>query len=169
MIKGYASVFFDGTERTEYSLGTHSGRPYVERIERSAFDNALSRGDDVVALFNHDPNNVLGRSSSGTLKLSLDSRGLAYEIEPDETTIAQNVLRMQKRGDIPGSSFAFRVDKERIIEDGDKMVRSIEDVTLDIAQRHSDRHIFVSRQVLFVLRSIEISSVGRYFRRTDAR
>ena len=82
MIEGYAAVFYDGTERTEFRLGPNM----VERIHPGAFDEAF-RDDDVVALFNHDQSLIIGRRSAGTLRLSLDARGARYEIDEGETTI----------------------------------------------------------------------------------
>ena len=86
---------------------------FVEEIAPGAFDDVL--GDDVRALFNHDPNFVLGRTLSGTLSLSVDSEGLRYEITPPDTqTVRDLVLAPIARRDITGSSFAFR-----IAQDGD--------------------------------------------------
>ena len=65
---------------------------------------------DTRGLFNHDPNYLLGRTTSGTLRLSVDERGLAYEIDtPDTLTIRDLVVAPIARGDMSGSSFAMRV------------------------------------------------------------
>ena len=124
-ITGYAAVFYDGTPGTEFELpgGVR------ERISRSAFDRAVHE-DDVVGLFNHDLNQLLGRTSAGTLRLSIDSRGLRYDIEPGETTLHSYVSSLQKRGDLTGSSFGFNVKKQSIRKDGDIYVRELEDVEL---------------------------------------
>ena len=58
-------------------------------------------------LFNHDPNLLLGRTSAGTMKLSVDSRGLVYDISAADTTAAKDVLKHLQRGDLTGSSFSF--------------------------------------------------------------
>ena len=83
IIAGYGAVFYDGTPETEYKLWDDM----VERIMPGAFDRAISEKHDVRGLFNHDPNHVLGRTKSGTMKLSVDSKGLADEIETGATTI----------------------------------------------------------------------------------
>lgn len=76
---------------------------FREIIKPGAFDSVLT--DDVRALFNHDPNFILGRSASGTLQLSLDDRGLKYDIDaPDTQTIRDLVLAPMLRGDISQSS-----------------------------------------------------------------
>lgn len=102
---------------------------FVEQIDRHAFDNVLN--DDVRALFNHDPNMVLGRTKSGTLKLSVDDIGLRYEIIPPDTTWANDLIKSMERGDINQSSFAFVVDYENngdsweYDEDNDLYIRTI--------------------------------------------
>ncbi|MDN8705120.1 HK97 family phage prohead protease, partial [Staphylococcus aureus] len=69
--------------------------------------------DDVRGLFNHDPNYILGRTTAGTLSLSVNERGLVYDITaPDTQTIRDLVLAPMQRGDINQSSFAFRVARD---------------------------------------------------------
>jgi HK97 family phage prohead protease len=121
-IEGYGAVFYDGTPATEYVLWEGRTERVVERIMRTAFANALTRGDDVRGLFNHDPNQVLGRTSSATMTLSVDERGLAYSILPGDTTVSRDVQEYLKRKDVTGSSFSFSVEEERWTEtkDGDK-------------------------------------------------
>lgn len=131
-IKGYAAVFYDGTPETEFRLWPGM----VERIAKGAFDRALKDGDDVRGLFNHDPNLILGRTEAKppTLRLSVDSKGLRYEIDPPDTQVARDLLVAIKRGDVTGSSFGFRVKAEKFIRpEKDKegpVVRQIEDVEL---------------------------------------
>ena len=90
--------------------------------------NSLSEslgGFRVRGLFNHDPNFVLGRTKSGTLRLTLDDTGLRYEIDaPDTQTVRDLVLAPLQRGDIDGSSFNFRVahDGERWYYDDDGLL-----------------------------------------------
>lgn len=99
-IAGYAAVF---NMRSDL-LGGY----FVEIIAPGAFDEVLAQ--DVRGLFNHDPNYLLGRTTSGTLRLSVDARGLAYEIDtPDTLTIRDLVVAPIARGDMSGSSFAMRV------------------------------------------------------------
>mgnify|MGYP000900572247 CR=1 FL=1 len=99
---GYASVFNRTTD-----LGY-----FVESIHPDAFNQALSRGDDTRALFNHDPNLILARSTSGTLKMSVDEVGLRTEIEMPETTLGRDLKVLIERGDISQMSFGFYIEKE---------------------------------------------------------
>ena len=100
-VTGYAAVF---DSYSEEMWG------FREKIARGAFDNVLN--DDVRALFNHDPNFVLARSKSGTLRMSIDERGLKYEFEAPNTQAGNDLLESIRRGDVDQSSFAFSVDTE---------------------------------------------------------
>lgn len=101
-LEGYAAVFNAETEIAGL---------FRERIEPGAFAQAVVR-DDVRALFNHDANFVLGRTTAGTLLLSEDATGLRYGVEPPNTTWANDLMVSIQRGDISQSSFAFSVDEE---------------------------------------------------------
>jgi len=84
---------------------------FREIIKPGAFDGVL--GDDVRALFNHDPNYILGRTASNTLRLSVDESGLLYDIEaPDTQTVRDMILAPLKRGDVTQSSFQFTVARD---------------------------------------------------------
>src|SRR5262245_48535456 len=94
-IVGYAATFYKADDpRTQFQ----QYEDLVERILPGAFDRAL-REDDVRGLFNHEVGFVLGRVSSGTLKLSADSTGLHYEIKTPPTQQARDLLELIKRGD----------------------------------------------------------------------
>ena len=89
---------------------------FREVFAPGAFDRVVGRkrtdprgGVDVVALFNHDQNLVLGRTTSGTLDLAQNDRGLAYAITPPDTMLGRDLLTLIRRGDIYGASFAFSV------------------------------------------------------------
>lgn len=128
-ISGYAAVFYrSDVPGTEFRLADD----YVERIQPGAFDNALKNADDARALFNHDSNQVLGRVSSGTLRLNVDEVGLRYEIDLPDTQLGRDVATIIERGDVSGSSFAFTVrDKgSQVTREAENMVRNITDVSL---------------------------------------
>ena len=80
---------------------------FQETIAAGAFDDVMR--DDVRCLFNHDPNLILGRTLSGTLRLSLDATGLLYEVDLPDTEMARSVAEAVERGDVTQSSFAFIV------------------------------------------------------------
>ena len=115
-IGGYAAVF---NMRSDLLGGS-----FIEEIAPGAFDGVMTQ--DVRALFNHNPNYLLGRTKSGTLKLSLDSRGLHYEIDlPDTQTVRDLVMTPLMRGDMTGSSFTMLVAEDEWRQEGDVIVRTI--------------------------------------------
>lgn len=103
---GYAAVF----EREAVIAGF-----FREQIAAGAFADAI-QADDVRALFNHDPNFVLGRNTAGTLTLSEDETGLRYEVDPPDTQWARDLLVSVQRGDVTQSSFGFEVLEEKWTE-----------------------------------------------------
>lgn len=102
-VEGYAALF---------NVTADIGGWFEERIEPGAFKEALKRSD-IRALFNHDPNFILGRSTAGTLEVKEDEKGLHYRFEAPDTTFGNDFLKMLRRGDISQSSFAFTVAKQR--------------------------------------------------------
>lgn len=79
---------------------------FVETVKRGAVDKSLADGVDVMARYNHET--LLGRTSSGTVRLASDSVGLAYEIDLPDTSAGRDLAVLAKRGDVYQSSFAFR-------------------------------------------------------------
>ena len=96
-IEGYAAIF-----GSMANIGS-----YQERIAFGAFRASLAR--DVVALLDHDASKVLGRTGSGTLRLSEDSRGLHFALELPDTQSGRDIQALAERGDLGGMSFGFRV------------------------------------------------------------
>lgn len=85
---------------------------FEERVAKGAFDDV--KGDDVRALFNHDPNLVLARTKSKTLELFTDKEGnLAYRFKTPNRSYAKDLEDAVKSGDVDQSSFAFRVAEEK--------------------------------------------------------
>ena len=125
VIFGYAARFYDGTPATEFELWTDT----VERIMPMAFDKALAE-DDVRALFNHDTNHILGRTTAKTLTLGKDDLGLRYEIDVPATTLGRDLALSVKRGDVTGSSFSFVTTDEEWRKEGGKNIREIKGVQL---------------------------------------
>jgi HK97 family phage prohead protease len=127
-IEGYASVFYaPGDKGSEYWLA----HDVSERVMPGAFDRTLSSSAEVAALWNHNPDFLLGSRSARTLRLSTDAKGLKYSIDynpddPQHETVYQKLLR----GDIPGSSFSFTIRKENVRRVDGGFVRELLDVNL---------------------------------------
>jgi hypothetical protein len=103
---------------------------FREKIAAGAFSGVLDA--DVRALLNHDANEILGRTKSGTLRLFDEERGLRFELDLPDSPTGNNVREAIGRGDIDGASFRFVIDEESW--DGDvrtvKTVKELQDITL---------------------------------------
>lgn len=117
-LAGYAAVF---NELSEDFFGMR------EKIARGAFAKSIKE-DDVRMLWNHDPNYILARTKSGTLKLWEDDKGLAFEAIPPDTQFANDLIKSIRRGDVSQNSFGFTVRKHNF--DEEKRVRTLQDVRL---------------------------------------
>lgn len=78
-----------------------------EALARTAFDDALAGDPDVKALFNHNASELLGSTRGGTLRLDVDDRGLAFEVDLPDTPDGHKVRTLVGRGDLSGMSFGF--------------------------------------------------------------
>lgn len=102
-LEGHAAVF-----NSPAAIGS-----FTETIRPGAFRaSLLTPGRDVLALVDHDPGRLLGRTASGTLRLSEDGRGLVYSVDVPDTQLGHDVLALAQRGDLGGCSFGFRVTDE---------------------------------------------------------
>ena len=118
VVRGYAAVFDSYSE----DLGG-----FIEIIKKGAFDDVLN--DDVRAFYNHSDSFLLGRVSSGTLRVWQDETGLGYEVKMPNTTYANDLIELMRRGDVNQSSFAFLVGRDRWEKRNGKNVRIIEKVS----------------------------------------
>lgn len=89
---------------------------FREKFAASAFDDLVARHPndprqkiDVPFLFNHDPNEITGRTSNGRLTLTKEARGLGYRHTPLMTTRGRDLVLMVEDRTITGASFAFTV------------------------------------------------------------
>lgn len=103
-ITGYAVVF----DTESQDLG------FIETIKRGAITQELVDSCDVFAKFNHDDNKILARSNQGkgSLRLTVDEKGLKYEFEAPNTDLGNTLLENIRRGEIYQSSFAFAISQD---------------------------------------------------------
>ena len=123
-VTGYAAVFYNPNDPgTQFDM-RQDGRIY-ERVLHGAFDGVEQA--DVLALYEHDRANLLGRTTAGTLRLSLDTRGLRYHLTPPATQLGRQITESIRRGDLRNSSFGFRVPPggDNWRHDGSATVREI--------------------------------------------
>jgi HK97 family phage prohead protease len=108
VLAGYAARFGELSE----DLGG-----YREMLAPGCFAKSL-QANDVRAFFNHDFNHLLGRTKSGTLRLTEDSEGLAFEVDLADNSLSEMVYSLVKRGDLDGVSFGFYAIQDQWNEDG---------------------------------------------------
>jgi HK97 family phage prohead protease len=101
-ISGYAVVF----DKFSSILGGKTFG-FREKITRAAFDGVDMSG--VIATFNHNFDNVLARTDSGSLSLTMDDVGLRYSFESPNTSYGNDLLENVRNGNVKGSSFMFTV------------------------------------------------------------
>ena len=100
-ITGYAAVF------NKYSVDMG----FREKIAPGAFRSAL-KISDARALYNHNPDYVLGRQSAGTLTLREDDKGLWMEVSPPNTSYARDLVENIRLKNIKEQSFGFTVKSD---------------------------------------------------------
>jgi len=124
-VEGYASVF-------ESRSGNLGG--FVEKVRNTAFNKTIKEAD-VRALWNHDPQYLLGRTSAKTLDISLDDKGLYYRALLPNTTYGKDLAELLERRDVRESSFTFfKIQDEWDLTDEGYPQRSLVEVGLiDVA------------------------------------
>lgn len=117
ILAGHAAVF---DKDSEEMWG------FTERVAKGAFTKTL-QDDDIRGLFNHNPDYVLGRNRSKTLRLAEDAVGLGFEVDLPDTQLARDLVVSIERGDITGCSFGFSTiaDRWEYAEDGSRTLRTL--------------------------------------------
>jgi uncharacterized protein len=121
VISGYAAVFNSKT-----SIGDF----FEEVIAPGAFARTISENGDIRALFNHNWDHVLGRTRNGTLKVEEDNRGLKFEVELPNTSLARDLAESLRRGDINQCSFGFYATNDTWDYAVEPAVRTLNEVEL---------------------------------------
>ncbi len=136
-LAGYAAKY----ETLSQNLGG-----FVETIHRGAFDKSLADGLDVLARYNHDDNMLLGRTASGTVRLSSDDTSLMYEVDLPDTQVGRDLAVLAARGDVYQSSFAFYTveDEWGMTEQGFPMRSLIATRLVDVAPVNTPAYLDTS-------------------------
>jgi HK97 family phage prohead protease len=122
---GHASVV-----NTPYEMWDTFG-PYMEVIDGDAFTRTLASSPDVAFLVNHK-GVTMARTTNDSLRLSMDSVGLAVEawLNPKRQDVSDLVVAIQDR-DVTEMSFAFMLGEDGGIWTNDMQVFRIQDLDLD--------------------------------------
>lgn len=113
---GYAVVWGEVTQEIP---------DFTERFQQGAFTEWLTTNPDVVALFNHDEDHLLGRTLSGTLRIQEDETGLKVKIDLPATPLGEEIKELVRRGDLRGMSIRFVATSETFEDTPDGLLRTV--------------------------------------------
>jgi HK97 family phage prohead protease len=104
---------------------------FREKIAPTAFDSALAPDADIRCLFNHNPDSVLARTTSGTLKVQKTADSMDFIACLADTTWARDAIQSISRGDISEMSFGMKNIRDSWSQAPDGMrIRTIESADL---------------------------------------
>lgn len=121
-LRGYAAVF----NSLSHDLGN-----FRETINPGAFRGTLkTRG--VLALYGHDRLALLGRTSTGSLKLHEDGYGLAFQLHLPSTQLGRDIAELVADGELSQMSFGFLVppNGDTWSREGTRNIRTLREVIL---------------------------------------
>jgi HK97 family phage prohead protease len=121
VLEGYAIVF-DTRSSTLYQ-GNFS---FQEVIENRSLDNVET--DDVYLLYNHNYENVLGSTKSGTLGFTVTEKGLYFRSTLPDTEKGKEIYSLVKRGDLNQMSFGFTVKSDSWDTTTEPYLRKVEEI-----------------------------------------
>lgn len=125
IVMGYAILW----DRLSLDLGG-----FRERIVMGALDDTLKAvrdgTHDIMFQYAHDGQHLMGRTSSGHLKLTTDGTGLRYEARLPETTLARDLSRLIAEGILKGASIGFSLGIDSWDRSGTATTRTIKRLTL---------------------------------------
>lgn len=123
------SGYVNETGKQSHLLGQR--KKFREVIKKGAFTRALSKGNDIHFLAEHDANKILASTRNNSLKLVEDDKGLLMTAEISDTSYGRDYHTLIKDGILRNMSFGFSVDKDkwRKLNDG-TYTRDISDLTL---------------------------------------
>ena len=96
----------EGVPGIPYNSWSEDLGGFIERVLPGAFDESILE-DDIVSCRDHEDHLVLGRTSSGSLRLDNRDDGLYYEVDLPDTGYARDLVISVKRKDVKGNSFRF--------------------------------------------------------------
>lgn len=121
VVEGYASVFDEETLIEDYDL------TYIEVIRKGAFDDADFT--DCCLKYNHgDAKGILARTRNGSLKCTVDEKGLFIRAELIDTTDNVDIYKCIKAGLLDKMSFCFTVEEHELDQNTKPIKRYIKKI-----------------------------------------
>lgn len=108
-IEGYAA---------KYNVISEDLGGFREVLLPGCFD--LENSPDIVCNREHNDDDPLGRTISGTLEVTADDVGLAFNCNVADTSLGRDTLVLIGRGDLQDCSFAFCVPEDESGEEWDE-------------------------------------------------
>jgi HK97 family phage prohead protease len=123
--RGYAAVF-----DTPWNEALIEKMGYVESVARGAFRKALTIGNNVPLLWQHERRDMLATTKSGNLKIREDGKGLLVEAKLPRNPLGEYVRSMIEAGDVRGMSYGIATEpgKNRVRREGDRYHRRVTDI-----------------------------------------
>jgi HK97 family phage prohead protease len=117
---GYAAVFDSPSEPL----------PFIETIAPGAFSRSLQSGRETRMFLNHNTDQVLASTKSGSLTVTEDSRGLMVDAQLPDTSYGRDLSVLIQRGDVHSMSFGFSVPSGGESRSADGQSRRLNEVIL---------------------------------------
>lgn len=133
-ISGYGVVFHSDSAPMYIWDDRHGIVEVIERITPQSMENTDM--SDVISAYNHNFDKILGRTSSNTLRLDIDEKGIFYRVDAPDTTYANDLLVSVQRGDVKGASFVFSMDWEEGYEIKERADGKLEATPKKITKMH---------------------------------
>jgi hypothetical protein len=159
------------TGRIPYNVVSHplgERGEFREVLRPGVFGEHLATRPDVQAKWNHGQGGMglpLGRTSSGTLKVSESPDGLVYDVVPPDSQEARDLMQSIKRGDVTGTSFGFRVkpNGERWTRSADGHLRELHKAELTEVSPTADP-AYPKTDLRVSLRALQAVDPHEYYR-----
>lgn len=142
IIEGYAAIFNEPSQPM----------PFIEYIDPNALQGAdLS---NVLALYDHEFGNILGRTDSGTLALKVDDKGLFFSCQLPDTQLGHDTYQNVANGNIKGCSFRFDIEDDlySIDENGNQIhtinkISNVTEISLTTLPAYTETSVQVKRSL----------------------
>lgn len=142
IVEGYAAIFNEPSQPM----------PFIEYIEQ----NALQGTDlsNVLALYDHEFGNILGRTDSETLTLKVDDKGLFFSCQLPDTQLGHDTYQNVANGNIKGCSFRFNIDDDiySLDDNGNqihtiKKISNVTEISLTTLPAYTETSVQVKRSL----------------------
>lgn len=142
IVEGYAAIFNEPSQPM----------PFIEYIEQ----NALQGTDlsNVLALYDHEFGNILGRTDSETLTLKVDDKGLFFSCQLPDTQLGRDTYQNVANGNIKGCSFRFDIDDDIYFLDDNgnqihtiKKISNVTEISLTTLPAYTETSVQVKRSL----------------------